>query len=74
MFGIEDLFGAALQLSAKDRARLARVLLTSLAETGDPESEDIEARVSAIDSGEVQLEDWEDVQARINARLKPSGS
>lgn len=74
MSGAEDILNGAMDLPRNERARLARLLLASLDDIDEPGSEEawvaeIQARVAEVERGEVQLEDWADVQARVKARL-----
>lgn len=71
---VTELFLEASRLSEADRAELAGRILQSLC--GEPEegveaawAEEIERRVRQIDSGEVQTIPWEDVRAKLHARL-----
>jgi putative addiction module component (TIGR02574 family) len=71
---VDDLLPAALALSMSERARLARELIESLDEETDEDAtelwaREIERRVAEIRSGSVELEDWEEVRARIRRRL-----
>lgn len=70
----KSLLEAALSLPESDRAILANALLESL----NPESdspwgrawkEEIEARIAALDSGQVQTRTWESVRETLWARL-----
>jgi putative addiction module component (TIGR02574 family) len=71
---VSELFREATQLSENERAELAGLLLESL--EGEPDdgveaawAEEIERRVRQIDSGEVQTIPWEEVRAKLHARL-----
>lgn len=71
---VSELFQEATQLSENERADLAALLLESL--EGEPDegveaawAEEIERRVRQIDSGEVQTIPWEEVRAKLHARL-----
>ena len=71
-----DIYDAALLLPEVHRAKLADLLVDSLAaEEGmlesDPELKaEIERRLHSYDRGEVELFDWEDVAARIQSKLQ----
>jgi putative addiction module component (TIGR02574 family) len=65
----------ALHLPVEERARLAQRLLESLDELSEPEAEKLwlaeaEHRAREIDEGKVQLVSAEEVERRIQARLK----
>ena len=69
-----DLFEDALQLPESDRAELAGRLLESL--DGVPDegveaawAEEIERRIRQIDAGEVKTIPWQEVRAKLYARL-----
>lgn len=69
---VADLAKRSLALSAEDRARLAEMLLSSLAEEPMSEAEaawdaEIRRRLEAYDRGEVQAIDAETVFARASA-------
>ncbi len=71
---VAELLEEASQLPESDRAELAGRLLESL--QGQPEegveaawAEEVERRVRQIDSGEVQTIPWEEVRAKLYARL-----
>jgi len=71
---VSELFREATQLSENERAELAGLLLQSL--EGEPDegveaawAEEIERRVRQIDAGEVQTIPWEEVRAKLHARL-----
>ena len=68
---------AALQLARRERATLARDLISSLDdEDGAVEDvegawlDEVERRVAAADRGETTFEPWEAVEGRIAARLR----
>ena len=69
----DELFQLALDLPEQDRADLAAKLLWSLDPEVDEADEDVEQawsdeiarRVAAIDSGEEQLLNWDEVKARL---------
>jgi putative addiction module component (TIGR02574 family) len=71
---VTELFREAAELPESERAELAGRLLETL--HGEPEegveaawSEELERRIRQIDSGEVETIPWEDVRARLYARL-----
>ena len=71
---VAELFEEASQLPETDRAELAGRLLDSL--HGVPDAgveaawaEEIERRIRQVDSGEVKTIPWEDVRAKLYARL-----
>jgi hypothetical protein len=71
----EELETAALQLPERGRARLARILLLSLDESAEDETERIwaeeaEQRYQEIRRGEVVVEDSEEVFREARARLR----
>lgn len=75
MSAAKDLKSEALELPRKERAGLARELLESLDSPADEDAEEAwldeaERRVAEVDSGQVQLEDWNLVRQRISARLR----
>lgn len=64
-----------LQLPGRERARLAAKLLKSLEEEPVPVAEaawvvEIERRAREVLAGDVELEDWDDVKARLLARAQ----
>ncbi len=64
-----------MRLPPDDRARLAHDLLASLDGEADEDAAaqwltEIERRVAELDAGTARLEPWEDVRARIAARLR----
>lgn len=72
--GVAELFQEASQLSETERADLAGRLLETL--HGEPDedveaawAEEIERRIRQIDSGEVKAVPWEEVRAKLHARL-----
>ncbi len=74
-----DVLAEALKRPAEERAALAAKLVTSL-ETAEPSeeverawSEEVERRIADVDAGSAQLVPWEEVRARIQARLKRRG-
>jgi putative addiction module component (TIGR02574 family) len=71
---VSELLREATQLSENERAELAALLLETI--EGEPDegveaawAEEIERRVRQIDSGEVQTIPWEEVRAKLYARL-----
>jgi len=71
---VAELFREASLLSEADRAELAGRLLESL--HGEPDedveaawAEEVERRVRQIESGEVKTISWEEVRAKLHARL-----
>lgn len=71
---LAELFEEASQLPEAERAELAGLLIESL--EGEPDAgveaawaEEIERRVRQIDSGEVKTIPWEEVRAKLYARL-----
>jgi putative addiction module component (TIGR02574 family) len=71
---VEKLFREASDLPEADRAELAGRLLDSLETERDEGveaawAEEIERRIRQIDSGEVKTIPWEEVRAKLYARL-----
>ena len=72
----EDLLASALKLSVNDRARIARELLVSLDEGNqDPDAHvlwtaELRKRAEDVLRGNAKLVDAEEVDARVEARLK----
>ncbi len=69
----EELLNEALDLPSRERARLARELLRSLdgGEDGDATeawTEELRRRLQEVKDGTAELDDWEDVRARLAAR------
>lgn len=71
---VEELFREAAGLPEAERAELAGKLLESI--EGEPEegveaawAEEVERRVRQIEAGEVKTIPWEEVRARLHARL-----
>ena len=71
---LNDLFREASELSERERAELAGLLLESL--DGEPDqdveaawAEEIERRVRQLDSGEVKTIPWQQVRTELFARL-----
>ena len=72
--GVAELFREASELPEADRVELAGRLLESL--HGDADEgvetawdEEIERRIRQIDSGQVKTIPWEEVRAKLHARL-----
>ncbi|MFP2912759.1 addiction module protein [Pyxidicoccus sp. 3LFB2] len=72
----DDLLTDVLQLPPEERAEVAHKLLLSLDETSEDVNADaewareLERRAEDIRQGRVESVPWEDVEARISARLK----
>ena len=71
---VEKLFREASDLPESDRAELAGRLLDSLESERDEGveaawAEEIERRIRQIDSGEVKTIPWEEVRAKLYARI-----
>ena len=69
-----DVWKEASELSEKDRADLAGLLIESLEESPDPDVEaawalEIEKRVAELDAGTVKSIPWEQVRQRLVDRL-----
>ena len=71
---VAELFAEARELSETDRTELAGRLLETV--DGEPDAdvqaawaEEIERRIRQLDSGEVKTIPWEEVRARLYARL-----
>jgi putative addiction module component (TIGR02574 family) len=71
---IEELFREASGLPKGDRAELAGLILESL--ESEPEAgveaawaKEVERRVRQIETGEVRTIPWEEVRAKLHARL-----
>jgi putative addiction module component (TIGR02574 family) len=67
---LRQLFQEALELTDKDRATLAGLLIESLEMPPDPDVEaawtaEAERRWQEIESGKVQTIPWEDVKAKL---------
>lgn len=74
MSSAEDILNSALELPKRERARIAHELIASL--DGAPEqgaeaawSQELRERARQAEAGEVELDDWDDVQACARARL-----
>jgi putative addiction module component (TIGR02574 family) len=70
----ERLISELMNLPPHERADVARQIISSLDGPSDADAaqawvQEIERRVREIRDGSVQLADWEDVKARIKARL-----
>lgn len=73
MSSADDVLMAALDLPARDRARLALELLRSLDDGGEPRTpvestDELRRRLQESKDGRVELEDWNEVRARLAAR------
>jgi putative addiction module component (TIGR02574 family) len=71
---VTALFRDASELSERDRATLAGLLIESLEAEGEPDvvaawSAEIERRVADIKSGSVETIPWEEVRRRLLDRL-----
>lgn len=71
----EDLLSDVLRLPPEERAEVAHKLLLSLEESEDPGAEDawseeVERRAREVLDGSVKTVPWEQVEARLNARLR----
>ena len=71
----DEILPAALALSAKERAKLARNLLESLhdVDEGDLEApwlEEIDRRAKEVEDGTAKLVDWESARNDLAQRLK----
>jgi putative addiction module component (TIGR02574 family) len=71
---LNDLFREASELSERERAELAGLLLESLESEPDKDveaawAEEIERRVRQLDSGEVKTIPWQQVRTELFARL-----
>ncbi|HVF59488.1 MAG TPA: addiction module protein [Thermoanaerobaculia bacterium] len=70
----EAVLKEALALPEEDRADIAGALLESIEPDSEAEVEaawrqEVAARVAALDAGEVETIPWEEVRARLHARL-----
>ena len=75
---LQDLYREAAELSERDRAELAGMLIESLEEPPDEGveaawAEEIERRVREIDNGTVKTIPWEQVRAELFARVSDEG-
>jgi putative addiction module component (TIGR02574 family) len=71
---VAELFEEASLLSENERAELAGLLLQSIDVEPDADveaawAEEIERRVRQVDSGEVRTIPWNEVRAKLHARL-----
>lgn len=71
---VEELFREATELPENERAELAGLLLESIDGEPDPGveaawAEEVERRVRQIETGEVRTIPWEEVRAKLYARL-----
>ena len=71
---LNDLFREASELSERERAELAGLLIESLESEPDQDveaawAEEIERRVRQLDSGEVKTIPWQQVRSELFARL-----
>lgn len=70
----DEILPAALALSAKERAKLAREILESLqnpdADADTAWIEEIDRRAQQVENGTAQLVDWDVARAQIAERLK----
>jgi len=71
---VEQLFREAAELPESERVELAGLLLETI--DGQPDegveaawAEEIERRVRQIENGEVKTVPWEEVRAKLHARL-----
>jgi len=69
----DEIYQEASELSDKERAELAGLLLETLDGEPDPGveaawAEEVERRVRQIDSGEVKMIPWEQVRAELRPR------
>ena len=72
---IAEILRDALELPGEARASLANSLLESLDRKSDPDAEgswrrEIQRRVVQIDAGAVRLTPWDEVQQRLEARIR----
>lgn len=70
---VKELIREAVELSESDRATLAGAMLESLEPRPTPEvkaawSREIERRVHEMDTGAVELLDWEEIRAELFAQ------
>jgi putative addiction module component (TIGR02574 family) len=71
---LEELFHEAAELPEAERAELAGLLLESIEEEADQDievawAEEVERRLRQLDAGEVKTIPWEEVRAKLHARL-----
>lgn len=67
---VKELYEAAAELSDRDRAELAGMLLETLSEEAEPGvevawAEEVERRVRQVDAGEVEMVPWEEVRVEL---------
>lgn len=72
---VTELFAKASNLSEKERATLAGLLIESLESEVDPDVEEawrkeIERRVAELDSGTVETVPWETLRAKLLRRTE----
>ena len=75
---LQELFKEATELTDRDRAQLAGMLIESLDGRPDPDveaawAEEVERRVRQVDAGEVELIPWEQVRADLFGRVHDEG-
>ena len=71
---VHELFREATEMSERDRAELAGLLLESLESEPDADveaawAEEVERRIRQLDAGEVKTIPWDQVRAQLHARL-----
>jgi putative addiction module component (TIGR02574 family) len=71
---LRELYEAATELPAEDRAELAGMLLETLDGEPDPGveaawAEEVERRVRQVDAGEVEMIPWEQIRAELFGRM-----
>ena len=71
---VDELFREAIELPESERTQLAGLLLETI--DGEPDEaiedawdEEVERRVRQLDAGEVKTIPWEEVRAKLHARL-----
>jgi putative addiction module component (TIGR02574 family) len=67
---LKEVFQQVLQLPERDRATLAGLLIETLDPVSEPDveaawSEEIKRRLGEVDSGAVELIEWEEVRAEL---------
>ncbi|HZE63010.1 MAG TPA: addiction module protein [Pyrinomonadaceae bacterium] len=67
---LKEVFETAVQLSERDRATLAGLLIETLDPVSEADveaawSEEIKRRVAEVDAGSVELIPWEEVRAEL---------
>jgi putative addiction module component (TIGR02574 family) len=75
---LHEIYSEATELSDRERAELAGMLLESLESELDPSIEaawadEVERRIRQVDSGEVKLIPWEQVRADLFGRIDDEG-